>query len=70
MSAFVNNRKHAIVQTQSRLQTKHPRAARPIDEGLNRHEAIHATGWVLVEFMQDLMNTPELVHVSGGLNLP
>jgi len=42
------------------LQAKHPRAARPKDEGLNRHETIHATGWVLIEFMQDLMNTPEL----------
>ena len=70
MSAFVNNRKHAIVQTQIALADETPArrtAQQLIDEGLNRHEAIHATAWVLIEFMQDLMNTPEL---SGEPNAP
>ena len=26
---------------------------------LDRHEAIHAIGWVLIEFMSDLMGEPE-----------
>ena len=30
-----------------------------MDEGLDRHEAIHAIGSVLVEFMTDLMKAPE-----------
>jgi hypothetical protein len=30
-----------------------------MDEGLDRHEAIHAIGWVLIEFMSDLMDEPE-----------
>ena len=33
-----------------------------MDEGLDRHEAIHAIGSVLVEFMTDLMKAPK----SGG----
>jgi len=30
-----------------------------MDGGLDRHEAIHAIGWVLVEFMADQVNAPE-----------
>jgi len=54
---------HAIVETQIALGDETPArrtARRLIDEGLDRHEAIHAIGWVLIEFVQDLMDTPEL----------
>jgi hypothetical protein len=30
-----------------------------MDAGLDRHEAIHAIGWVLIQFMSDRMETPE-----------
>jgi len=30
-----------------------------MDEGLDRHEAIHAIGLVLTEFMQDLLQAPQ-----------
>ena len=54
---------HAIVETQIALGDETPArrtAQRLMDEGLDRHEAIHAIGWVLIDFMQDLMDTPEL----------
>jgi hypothetical protein len=56
---------HAIVETQIALGDETPArrtAQRLMDEGLDRHEAIHAIGSVLVEFMTDLMKAPE----SGG----
>jgi len=49
---------HAIVETLIALGDEAParRTAQPLmDEGLDRHEAIHAIGSVLVEFMTDLM---------------
>jgi len=56
---------HAIVETQIALGDETPvrrTAQRLMDEGLDRHEAIHAIGSVLVEFMTDLMKAPK----SGG----
>ena len=53
---------HAIVETQIALGDKTPArrtAQRLMDEGLDRHEAIHAIGLVLFEFMTDLMETPK-----------
>ena len=53
---------HAMVETQIALGDETParRAVqRLINEGLDRHEAIHAIGWVLVEFMSDLIDEPE-----------
>jgi hypothetical protein len=54
---------HAIVEAQIALADETParRAAqRLMDEGLDRHEAIHAIGLVLAEFMQDLLKAPQL----------
>jgi hypothetical protein len=56
---------HAIVETQIALGEETPArrtAQRLMDEGLDRHEAIHAIGSVLVEFMTDLIKAPK----SGG----
>jgi len=53
---------HAVVETQIALDDETPArrtAQRLMDEGLDRHEAIHAIGWVLIEFMSDLMDEPE-----------
>ena len=53
---------HAIVETQIALGDETPArrtAQRLMDEGLDRHEAIHAIGWVLIQFMSDQMETPE-----------
>jgi hypothetical protein len=53
---------HAMVETQIALEDETPArrtARRLMDEGLDRHEAIHAIGWVLIEFMSDLMGEPE-----------
>ena len=53
---------HAMVETQIALGDETPArrtAQRLINEGLDRHEAIHAIGWVLIEFMSDLMDEPE-----------
>ena len=51
-----------MVETQIALEDETPArrtAQRLMDEGLDRHEAIHAIGWVLIEFMSDLMDEPE-----------
>jgi hypothetical protein len=53
---------HAMVETQIALEDETPArrtAQRLMDEGLDRHEAVHAIGWVLIEFMSDLMDEPE-----------
>ena len=53
---------HAMVETQIALGDETPAcrtARRLMDGGLNRHETIHAIGWVLIEFMSDLMDKPE-----------
>ena len=52
---------HAIVESQIALgdETLARRTARRLmDEGLDRHEAIHAVGMVLMEFIYDLMKAP------------
>jgi hypothetical protein len=54
---------HAIVEAQIALGDETPAqrtAQRLMDEGLDRHETIHAIALVLIEFMRDLMNAPEL----------
>jgi hypothetical protein len=56
---------HAIVENQIALGDETPvrrTAQRLMDEGLDRHEAIHAIGMVLFEFIYDLLRAPE----SGG----
>jgi len=53
---------HAIVKAQIALADETPArrtAQRLMDEGLDRHEAIHAIGLVLAEFMQDLLKAPQ-----------
>jgi len=53
---------HAIVEAQIALADETPAqrtAQRLMDEGLDRHEAIHAIGLVLTEFMDDLLKEPE-----------
>jgi hypothetical protein len=61
-NAVVHAALHAIVETQIALEDGTPArrtAQRLMDGGLDRHEAIHAIGWVLVEFMADRVNAPE-----------
>ena len=53
---------HAIVETQIALADETPArrtAQRLVDEGLDRHEAIHAIGSVLAGFIHDLLKAPE-----------
>jgi hypothetical protein len=53
---------HAIVEAQIARADETPArrtAQRLMDQGLDRHEAIHAIGWVLAEFMQDLLRAPQ-----------
>ncbi len=52
---------HAIVETQIALADETPArrtAQRLMEEGLDRHEAIHAIGMVLFEFIYDLLRAP------------
>src|SRR6516164_7244358 len=54
---------HAMVETQVALGDETPArrtAQRLMEAGLDRHEAIHAIGWVLIDFMHNLMDAPEL----------
>lgn len=49
---------HAVVENQAALGDELPvqrTIERLTDEGLDRHEAIHAVGWVLVGFMNEVM---------------
>ena len=60
-NATVHATAHAIVESQIALGDETPArrtAQRLMDEGLDRHEAIHAIGMVLFEFMNDLLNAP------------
>jgi hypothetical protein len=53
---------HAIVETQIALAEETPArrtAQRLMDEGLDRHEAIHAIASALAGFIHDLMKVPE-----------
>jgi hypothetical protein len=62
-NAKVHAMLHAIVEAQIALGDETPArrtAQRLMDAGLDRHETIHAIAWVLIGFMDDLMNTPEL----------
>ena len=62
-NAKVHATVHAIVETQIALGDETPArrtTQRLMDAGLDRHEAIHAIGWVLIQFMSDLMETAQL----------
>ena len=62
---------HATVESQVTLGSEIPVAPtlqRLIDEGLNRHEAIHAVGMVLVSHMHTLMQGG--VMPDGDPNVP
>jgi len=53
---------HAIVENQIALGDETPvrrTAQRLMDEGLDRHETIHAIGMVLVEFIFNRLKAPE-----------
>lgn len=53
---------HAIVETQIALGDETPARdtlQRLVNEGLDRHDAIHAVGSVLVGYMNDLMKAAE-----------
>jgi len=52
---------HTIVENQIALGDETPvrrTAQRLMDEGLDRHETIHAIGMVLFEFINDLLRAP------------
>lgn len=59
---------HVIVENQIALGDELPvrTLRRLIAEGLNRHEAIHAIGMVLVEFIYDLMKQPKAEPSEHG----
>jgi hypothetical protein len=62
-NAKVHAMLHAIVEAQIALGDETPArrtAQRLMAAGLDRHETIHAIAWVLMGFMGDLMNKPEL----------
>jgi hypothetical protein len=53
---------HAIVEAQIALADETPArrtAQRLMADGLDRHEALHAIGLVLAEFMHDLLKAPQ-----------
>jgi len=61
-NATLHAKLHAIVETQIALGDKTPArrtAQRLMNEGLDRHEAIHAIGSVLAGFIYDLMMVRE-----------
>lgn len=61
-NAKVHATVHAMVETQIALGDETPArrtAQRLMNGGLDRHEAIHAIGSVLIEFISDLMHEPE-----------
>jgi hypothetical protein len=69
-NATVHATAHAIVETQIALGDETPvrrTAQRLMEEGLDRHQAVHAIGMVLFEFMFDLANAPAS---DGDPNLP
>jgi len=60
-NANVHATAHAIVESQIALGDETPvrrTVQRLMDEGLDRHEAIHAIGMVLFESIYDLMHAP------------
>jgi hypothetical protein len=66
-NAKVHAAVHAIVETQIALGDKtpaHRTAQRLMDAGLDRHETVHAIGWVLIQFMSDLMESQELLDTE------
>ena len=61
---------HTAVETQIAMGCEIPVEAthsRLLDEGLSRHDAIHAIGMILSEHMFDLMNSPA---PAGDPNIP
>jgi hypothetical protein len=60
---------HAIVETQVALGDETPvrdTLRRLMDEGLDRHDAIHAIGSVLSEFIFDILTEPKLHAVPNA----
>lgn len=58
---------HTIVESQIALGDEIPvrrTLQRLMAEGLDRHDAIHAIGMVLVEFISDLLSQPEAAHAE------
>jgi hypothetical protein len=69
-NATVHAAAHAVVESQIARGDETPvrrTAQRLMEEGLNRHEAIHAIGMVLFEFIYDLANAPAS---DGDPNVP
>jgi len=63
-NAKVHATVHAMVETQIALGDETPACRtvqRLMDPGLDRHETVHAIGWVLIQFMSDLMDRSETV---------
>ena len=55
---------HAVVESQVALGDELPvrrTLARLMAEGLDRHDAIHAIGWVLAQHMSDLLSQSDAV---------
>src|SRR6516165_6447052 len=72
-NAKVHATVHAIVETQIALGDETPArrtAQRLMDAGLDRHEAIHAIGWVLIQFMSDQMETPNSLRGCHAVARP
>jgi hypothetical protein len=66
-NAKVHAAVHAIVETQIALGDKtpaHRTAQRLMDADLDRHETVHAIGWVLIQLMSDLMESQELLDTE------
>jgi hypothetical protein len=61
---------HVIVENQMALGEEIPvrTLRRLMAEGLNRHEAVHAVGMVLMELIFDVMKQPEAKRSEPGLD--
>jgi hypothetical protein len=60
---------HAIVENQIALGDETPvrrTVQRLMAEGLDRHDAIHAVGMILMEFISDVMSGAEAEHPEPG----
>jgi len=60
---------HAIVENQIALGDETPvrrTVQRLMAEGLDRHEAIHAVGMILMEYLNDVMSRAEAEHPERG----
>ena len=58
---------HAVVETQIALGDELPvrrTLERLMSEGLDRHDAVHAIGWILTLQMSDLVSRPDIVSTA------